>query len=82
MNDLPLVTVARDDSFLLKLPISDSDLLVVNRTTPDDRVATFLDRYSAGGVTEDLAVLHHPLGPGDHYRELFTVMEIAAACTL
>jgi hypothetical protein len=29
MNDLPLVPVARDDSFLLKLPISDSDLLAV-----------------------------------------------------
>ncbi len=29
MDDLPLVPVVREDSFLLKLPISDSDLLVV-----------------------------------------------------
>jgi len=29
MIDLPLVPVARDDSFMLKLPISDSDLLAV-----------------------------------------------------
>ena len=29
MDDLPLVTVERDQSFLLKLPISDSDLLAV-----------------------------------------------------
>lgn len=35
MNDLPLVPVARDDSFLLKLPISDSDLLAVF-FNPDD----------------------------------------------
>ena len=29
MNDLPLVPVARDDSFLLRVPIADSDLLTV-----------------------------------------------------
>ena len=35
MLDLPLVPVARDDSFLLKLPIADSDLLAVF-FNPDD----------------------------------------------
>jgi hypothetical protein len=29
MEELPLVPVERDDSFLLKLPIADSDLLAV-----------------------------------------------------
>ena len=36
MDDLPLVPVVRDDSFLLKLPIADSDLLAVF-FTPDDQ---------------------------------------------
>jgi len=35
MNDLPLVPADRDDSFLLKLPISDSELLAVF-FNPDD----------------------------------------------
>jgi CubicO group peptidase (beta-lactamase class C family) len=38
MDDLPLVPVARDDSFLLKLSISDSDLLAVF-FNPDDESA-------------------------------------------
>jgi CubicO group peptidase (beta-lactamase class C family) len=38
MDDLPLVPVARDDSFLLKLPISDSELLAVF-FNPDDESA-------------------------------------------
>ena len=38
MDELPLVPVARDHSFLLKLPISDSDLLAVF-FNPDDESA-------------------------------------------
>jgi CubicO group peptidase (beta-lactamase class C family) len=38
MDDLPLVPVERDQSFLLKLPISDSDLLAVF-FNPDDEAA-------------------------------------------
>ena len=38
MNDLPLVPVEREQSFLLKLPISDSDLLAVF-FNPDDKSA-------------------------------------------
>jgi CubicO group peptidase (beta-lactamase class C family) len=38
MDDLPLVPVVRDDSFLLKLPIADSDLLAVF-FNPDDESA-------------------------------------------
>jgi CubicO group peptidase (beta-lactamase class C family) len=39
MDDLPLVPVERDDSFLLKLPIADSDLLAVF-FDPDDESAS------------------------------------------
>jgi hypothetical protein len=38
MVDLPLVPVARDDSFMLKLPIADADLL-----------AAFLNPTDVGG---------------------------------
>ena len=38
MDDLPLIPVVRDHSFLLKLPISDSDLLAVF-FNPDDQSA-------------------------------------------
>ena len=38
MVDLPLVPVARDQSFLLKLPIADSDLIAVF-FNPDDESA-------------------------------------------
>jgi len=39
MDDLPLVPVERDQSFLLKLPISDSDLLAVFFNPEDDAAA-------------------------------------------
>jgi hypothetical protein len=39
MDDLPLVPVERDQSFLLKLPISDSDLLAVFFNPEDDTAA-------------------------------------------
>jgi CubicO group peptidase (beta-lactamase class C family) len=39
MNDLPLVPVERADSFLLKLPISDSDLLAVFFNPEDESAA-------------------------------------------
>ena len=39
MDDLPLVPVERDQSFLLKLPISDSDLLAVFFNPDDDAAA-------------------------------------------
>jgi hypothetical protein len=38
MTDLPLRPASRDDSFLLKLPIADADLLAVF-FNPDDPVS-------------------------------------------